>query len=166
MQRELFTIGKIVAPHGVRGDVRVVPLSDFPERFQALKKVYFDDGLMLDVEGVKFHKQFVLLKFRGYDSMNDAEKLRNRLIKVPREDLVKLPEGHYFHFDIIGLEVYTTAGEFLGKVTDILVTGSNDVYVAEKDGAKPVLIPALKKVVKTIDLAAGRMTVELLEEWE
>jgi 16S rRNA processing protein RimM len=166
MSDKLITIGKIVAPHGVRGDVRVIPLTDFPERFKILKTAYFDDGTKLDLEHAKYHKQFVLLKFRGLDSMNAVEKLRNLLIKVPRSDLVKLPEGHYYQFDIIGLKVYTMNGEYLGIITDILQTGSNDVYVTEAENKKTVLVPALKDVVKVIDLEAGQMRVQLQEEWE
>jgi len=85
---------------------------------------------------------------------------------VGRADLVKLPEGHYFTFDIIGLKVYDEAGAYLGTVTDVLVTGANDVYIAEQEGKPPILIPALKDVVRAIDIPGGRMTVRLQEEWE
>lgn len=166
MSEKMISIGKIVAPHGVRGDVRVIPLTDFPERFQILKKVYTDNGILLDVEYAKQHKQFILLKLRGYNSINDVEKLRNRILQVERKDAFPLPKGHYYQFDIIGLAVQTVDGEHLGIVTDILETGSNDVYVTEKEGVKPLLIPALKDVVKTIDLKAGIMVVKLQEEWE
>lgn len=166
MSEKMISIGKIVAPHGVRGDVRVIPLTDFPERFQILKKVYTDNGILLDVEHAKQHKQFILLKLRGYNSINDVEKLRNRILQVERKDAFPLPEGHYYQFDIIGLAVQTVDGEHLGIVTDILETGSNDVYVTEKEDGKPLLIPAIKDVVKTIDLKAGIMVVKLQEEWE
>lgn len=166
MPERMVSIGKIVAPHGVRGDVRVIPLTDYPERFQLLKKVHTDNGIILDVEQVKYHKQFVLLKFRGLNSINEVEKLRNRILQVKREDAFPLPEGHYYQFDIIGLAVYTVDGEHLGIITDILSTGSNDVYITEKDGSKPLLIPALKEVVKSIDISSGKMVVKLQEEWD
>jgi len=166
MVDDKVTIGKIVAPHGVRGDVRVIPLTDFPERFHQLKMVYTDDGTMLTVESARFHKQFVLVKFRGIDTMNDTDVLRGKLIKVRREDVVVLPEGHYYFFDIIGLSVYTEDGNPLGEITDILQTGSNDVYVTEKPGEKPLLIPALKEVVRQIDIPGKRMIVKLQEEWD
>jgi 16S rRNA processing protein RimM len=159
-------IGKIGAPHGVRGDVRVIPLTDFPDRFHQLKTVYTDDGAKLTVESARFHKQFVLVKFRGIDTMNDTEPLRGKLIKVRREDAVVLPEGHYYFFDIIGLSVYTETGEHLGDITDILQTGSNDVYVAERKNEKPLLIPALKEVVLQIDIPGKKMIVRLQEEWD
>jgi 16S rRNA processing protein RimM len=162
----LIAIGKAVAPHGVRGDVRVVPLTDYPERFRDTRTVRLDDGRVLTVEGAKFHKQFVLLKFRGLDDRNAVEFLRGKLLLVGRDELVKLPEGHYFHFEIIGLKVYDEDGAFLGTVADILVTGANDVYITEQEGRKPLLIPAIKEVVREIDVPGGKMTVRLQEEWE
>jgi len=166
MSSELIVIGKIVAPHGVRGDVRVIPLTDFPDRFTVLKKILIDDVKSLTVDGVKFHKQFVLLKFQGLNDRNAVEHLRGKLIKVKREDAVRLPEGHYFIGDIIGLQVFTEAGEYVGNISDVLQTGSNDVYVAEQEGKRPVLIPALKNVVKQIDIPNKQMIVSLLDKWE
>lgn len=163
---DLIAIGKAVAPHGVRGDVRVVPLTDYPERFETTKSVRLEDGRVLAVESAKFHKQFVLLKFRGLDDRNAIEFLRGKLLLVSRDELVKLPAGHYFHFQIIGLKVYDEAGAYLGSVTDILATGANDVYITEQEGQKPLLIPAIKEVVLAIDVPGGRMTVRLQEEWE
>lgn len=163
---KLIAIGKAVAPHGVRGDVRVIPLTDFPDRFLTMKNVKLEDGRVLGVESAKFHKQFVLLKFRGLDDRNAVENLRGKLLMVDREDLVKLPEGHYYIFDIVGLKVYDEAGACLGTVADVLATGANDVYIAEQEGKPPLLIPALKDVVLAIDVPGGRMTVRLQEEWE
>ncbi|MBP2651295.1 MAG: Ribosome maturation factor rimM [Firmicutes bacterium] len=166
MNTNLITIGKIVAPHGVRGDVRVIALTDFPERFQTMKQVLLDNGQKLDISGVKYHKQDVLMKFRGLDDRNAVEALKGKLLQVTKEELVDLPEGHYYTFDIIGLAVYDEDGQPLGTITDVITTGSNDVYVAEVAGKTPVLIPALKDVVKNIDLPNKRMTVKLQEEWE
>lgn len=166
MADDKVIIGKIGAPHGVRGDVRVIPLTDFPDRFHQLKMVYTDDGAKLTVESARFHKQFVLVKFRGIDTMNEAELLRGKLIKVRREDAVVLPEGHYYFFDIIGLSVFTETGEHLGDIADILQTGSNDVYIAERKNEKPLLIPALKEVVLQIDIPGKKMIVRLQEEWD
>lgn len=166
MDVKLVAIGKIVAPHGVRGDVRVVPLTDFPERFCELDSILLEDGRNIEVENAHFHKQFILLKLRGINTRNDIDFLRGKLIYVKKEDLVPLPTGHYYQFEIIGLDVYTVQEQYIGKVTDILSTGSNDVYIAEKEGQKPVLIPALKDVVRKIDLDGGKMIVELQEEWD
>jgi 16S rRNA processing protein RimM len=162
----LIIIGKIVAPHGVRGDVRVIPLTDFPERFYKLKSVLLDDGKKLNVSDARAYNQQILLKFQGLDDRTAVDPLKGKLIQVTKKDLVKLPEGHYFIFDIVGLKVYDEAGVFLGAVTDVLSTGSNDVYITEQEGHKPLLIPAIKDVVKTIDVPGGRMIVKIQEEWE
>lgn len=166
MKDSLITIGKIVTPHGVRGDVRVVSLTDFPERFKKLKSVFLDDNTTLNIQSVKYHKQFVLLKFCGLDNINDIEYLRGKSLKIQRKDVPPLPEGHYYQFDIIGLHVYNEEEEFLGTITDIIETGSNDVYVVELEEKKQILIPALKEVVKNIDISSGKMIVKLQEEWE
>ncbi|MPL60386.1 Ribosome maturation factor RimM [bioreactor metagenome] len=166
MNSELIVIGQIVAPHGVRGDVRIFPHTDFPERFTQTKQLILEDGSCLRIESVKFHKKFVLLKLHGINTMNDAENLRGKFVHVKRADAVRLPEGHYYHFDIIGLKVYSETGEYLGKITDILSTGSNDVYVIEQDAKKPLLIPALKEVVLDINVDAGHIKVKLQEELE
>ncbi|AIF51626.1 ribosome maturation factor RimM [Pelosinus sp. UFO1] len=165
MMDNMIVIGKIGAPQGVRGEVRVTPLTDFPERFRELKTALLDDGTSLPIESVRYHQQFVLLKFRGMDNRNDIEHLRGKLIKVERKDLVELPAGHYYIFDIVGLEVYTEEEEYLGKVTDVLETGSNDVYIVEQKDKQPLLIPALKSVVLQIDIPSGKMIVKL-QEWE
>jgi 16S rRNA processing protein RimM len=162
----LITIGKITAPHGVKGDVRVMPLTDFPERFRELKKVLLEDGTSLPIAEVKYHNQLILLKFMGLNNKNDVEPLRGKLLMVERKDAVPLPEGHYYIFDIIGLDTVTETGQYLGKVTEVLHTGSNDVYVVENAGEKPQLIPALKTVVLNIDVKSKKMLVKLQEEWE
>jgi 16S rRNA processing protein RimM len=149
----------------VRGDVRVIPLTDFPQRFNGLKKVILEDGKALTVEQARPNKQQFLLKFRGYDDRDKVDALRGKLLKVTREDLVELPEGHYYTFDIIGLNVFDESGEFIGVVKDILATGANDVYIAEKESGQPILIPAIKDVVKVIDLPGKRIIVKL-QEWE
>lgn len=166
MNDDMIVIGKIIAPQGVRGEVRVMPLTDFPERFRKLKTARLDDGTSLPVESVRYHQQFVLLKFREMNDRNAIEHLRGKLIQVERKDAVPLPAGHYYIFDIIGLEVFTEEEEYLGNVTDVLETGSNDVYVVEQQDKKPLLIPALKTVVLKIDIAGGKMIVNLQEEWE
>jgi len=162
----LIIIGKIVAPHGVRGDVRVIPLTDYPERFYGLKKVLLDDGKTLNVQEARAYNQQILMKFAGLDDRTAVDALKGKLLKVAKKDVVKLPEGHYFIFDIIGLSVFDEAGACLGAITDVLNTGSNDVYITEQEGKKPLLIPAIKDVVKTIDVPGGRIIVKLQEEWD
>lgn len=165
MKYKYLRIGIIVNTQGIKGEVRVMPLTEKIERFTGLKCVYLDDAKLIrkDIEYVRYHKNFVLIKFKGIDNMNDAEKLKNTYILVDRENAIKLPEGSYFICDLIDIDVFDVNGENLGKVADILSTGSNDVYVVKKDG-KETLIPALKSVVKSIDLENNRITVELPEE--
>lgn len=155
-------IGKISAPHGVRGEVRIVPLTDFPERFENLKTVFLEDDSKMELESVKFSNKFIIVKFKNINSRNDIEIFNGKLLMLNRSDIPSLPEGEYYNFDIIGLEVIDDKGSKLGKITEVLKTGSNDVYVVE--GKKQILVPALKKVVKEINLVDGFMKVELLEE--
>ena len=166
MSDNLIIIGKITGPQGVRGEVRVMPLTDFPERFKDLKIALLDDGKRLPVESVRYHQQVILLKFAGLDDRNSIEHLRGKLIQIERKDLVPLPEGHYHVFDIIGLSVYNEEEECLGKISDVLQTGSNDVYIVEQQNKQPLLIPGLKSVVLHVDSPGGKMTVKLQEEWE
>lgn len=155
-------IGKIAAPHGVRGEVRIVPLTDFPERFENLKSVFLEDDSKLEVEFVKHNNKFIIIKFKNINSRNDIEVYNGKLLMLNRSEIPSLPEGEYYNFDIIGLEVIDDKGVKLGKISEILKTGSNDVYVV--DAEKQILIPALKKVVKEININDGFMKVELLEE--
>ena len=164
-----ITIGRVGAPQGIHGELRVIPLTDFPERFEGLKEkglkekeIMVGDEL-LHVESVRYHKQFVLMKFREYAVREDARALTGRLLTVAREDAAPLGPGEFYTFDIIGLHVFDMEGAELGVVENVLRTGSNDVYQARGKDGKELLIPALKAVVKEIDVKGGRMTVELPE---
>lgn len=159
MQAERIAIGRIVAPQGIKGEVRVLPLTDFPERFLALKRAFLAApwDREVEVEGVRFHKGMVLLKIRGVDTRNEAEELRNADLRVEAEDLVPLGEGQYYVFQIIGLEVFTEDGQALGRIADVLRTGSNDVYVVR--GQREYLIPAVKEFVAGIDLRAKTIVI-------
>ncbi len=159
-----IVIGKIGAPHGIRGEMRVIPLTDFPERFQELEQVYVGEDLM-QVEDCWYHKQFVIMKLKECPHREAAAELTGQLLYVDKSQAMPLEEGEYYTFDIIGLEVFDLEGNSLGHVTEVLKTGANDVYVASKKGqAKQILIPALKAVVKEINLPEGKMVVDLPEE--
>ena len=162
-----ITIGRVGAPQGIHGELRVIPLTDFPKRFEGLKEkeIMVGDEL-LHVESVRYHKQFVLMKFREYAVREDARALTGRLLTVAREDAAPLGPGEFYTFDIIGLHVFDMEGAELGVVENVLRTGSNDVYQARGKDGKELLIPALKAVVKEIDVKGGRMTVELPEVLE
>ena len=165
MNNNKVIIGKILAPHGVRGEVRIKPLTEIPERFLELKESEIEGYAKLKIEQARFHKHFVLIKLVGIDDMNQADRLRNFNIVLSKEDLGELPDDRYYAFQIIGLAVYDLQDNLLGKITEILQTGSNDVYVVKDANGKELLVPALKKVVKEINLAEGKILVSPLD-WE
>ncbi len=164
----LITIGEIISPRGNRGELKVLPTTDFPERFRDLQGVYLahpGEGRAprrVAVEGAWLHRGFVVLKVKGCDDPGTAESLRGYLVQVEEEELVKLPPGHFYVFQVIGLQVYSEEGELLGKVRDILRTGSNDVYVVERPGGDELLVPGTREVVKRLDPDGGRMVIHML----
>lgn len=157
-----ITIGRVGAPHGIKGEVRIIPLTDFIERFEGMTEVMVGDEL-LSIDSVRFHNARILMRFNDYASRERAGLLTGKLLTVKKEDAAPLKAGEFYTFDIIGLEVFSVDGKRLGRVENVLRTGSNDVYEARGE-EKSVLIPALKSVVKEIDLEGGRMVVDLPEE--
>ena len=159
---ERIVIGRVGAAHGIRGELRIIPLTDFPERFAALREVMVGDEL-LHIESVKPQGKNFLMRFREYTVREDAQKLAGRLLTVARAEAAPLDEGEYYVFDIVGLTVYDEENNELGTVENVLRTGSNDVYAVRSEDGREILIPALRKVVRTIDVPNGRMTVRLSE---
>lgn len=162
---DLLQVGVITSTHGVRGEVKVFPTTDDVARFKKLKQVILDTGKEkkeLEIAGVKFFKNMVILKFKGIDDINDVEKYRKKSLYVTRENAVKLKKNEYFIADLIGLSVTSDNGEDLGKITDVLQTGANDVYVIRKNGVPDILLPAIKDCVKNVDIEGGSMEVHLL----
>lgn len=162
---DLLQVGVITSTHGVRGEVKVFPTTDDVARFKKLKNVILDTGkenLELEVAGVKFFKNMVILKFKEFDNINDVEKYRQKGLYVTRENAVKLKKDEYFIADLIGLSVQTDEGELLGDVTDVLQTGANDVYVVRTAEGEEILLPAIKECVRKIDVEGGSMQVHLL----
>lgn len=158
-----LVIGQIVAPWGVRGEVKVTIETGFPERFKQLQRVYLGEQVTPFVlERSRLHKGHALLKLEGCDDRAVAEKLRGQWVQIPIEEAMPLGEDEYYVYQIVGLEVWTTAGEHLGRVSEILFTGANDVYVVWGEKGE-ILIPAVEDVVLEVDLAGGRLIVELLE---
>ena len=158
-------VGVITTTHGIRGEVKVFPTTDDPQRFLDLKRIFLDTGkdtLPLEIEGVKFFKKLVILKFKGIDNINDIEKYRGKDLLILREDAVKLEEGEYFIFDLIDSEVFLEDGSKLGVLTEIMATGANDVYVVQTPEGKEVLIPSIKDCILDIDAENKRITVHLL----
>ena len=159
-----IVIGKIVAPHGVRGDIRILPLTEKPEQFLDLDYLLLHDGRKLTVKHARFHKRMVLVTTEEIKSMNEAELLRDQEVLIKAEDLPELEEGQFYVADLIGLPVFDTEGKQIGTFKDSLSTGSNDVYVIAVPGEKDILLPALKIYVKEINLAEKRIVVTL-PEW-
>jgi 16S rRNA processing protein RimM len=158
-------VGEITGAHGIKGFIKVEPLTDNPlGRFAVGNKLWLEKpNKEFEVESMQIHKGLMLLKFKGIDDRDSAHALLHTYIKIDKSALAKLPEGHYYHFDLIGLNVYE-GEEYLGQVVDIFTTGANDIYVVKKDeNTKEILLPALKSIVQKIDVAAGRVDVVLPE---
>ena len=163
---QLLQVGVISSTHGVCGEVKVFPTTDDVKRFKKLKKVILDTGkeqLPLEIEGVKFFKQFVILKFRGIDNINDIEKYKGKSLLVDRKDAVKLKKDEYFIADMIGMDVFTEDGELFGALKDVMETGANDVYIIEMSDGKEVLVPAIKQCILDVDIENRKMVIHLLE---
>lgn len=161
---DFLEIGKIANSHGVKGEVKIIPLTDNPERYNDLEWVYIDKepGLQkYDIEGVKYFKGFVILKLKGINSIDDAEKLKGLFLKINRENAVRLPEHCYFICDLIGCEVFEENGSRLGELKNVIGTGSNDVYIVKDEKGKEILIPALKSVVELICIEDKKIVVSL-----
>ncbi|MEG6615313.1 ribosome maturation factor RimM [Peptococcaceae bacterium 1198_IL3148] len=166
MGEQYITIGEIVNTQGIKGEVRVLPQTDFPERFKELNEVLIyhqNQRFTYQITSARQHKQFIIIKFAEVTDMNGAEKLKGALMQITPDQLVSLPKDNYYIFEIVGLDVYTTAGEKLGSLKQVLKTGANDVYVVKPPTGADILVPALKQVVKEINIEANRMVVELPE---
>ena len=162
---DLLQVGVITSTHGIRGEVKVFPTTDDPNRFRKLKQVILDTGkeqLEMEIASVKFFKNQVIVKFKGIDDINDVEKYRKAGIYVTRENAVPLDENEYFIADLIGLRVISDEEEELGVIDDVLQTGANDVYIVKKEQTPDLLIPAIKDCIKNVNIEEETMIVHLL----
>lgn len=162
---QLLRVGVISSTHGVRGEVKVYPTTDDPNRFKKLKNVVLDTGreyIELEISGVKFFKEQVILKFKGIDNINDIEKYKGKDLLVHREDAVELGENENYVADLIDLKVVTDEGKTLGILVDVMETGANDVYVVETEDGEELLIPAIRDCILDVDLDGEVMTVHVL----
>ena len=158
-------VGVISSTHGVRGEVKIFPTTDDVKRFKRLKEVVLDTGkeeLLLEIEGVKFFKQFVILKFKGFDNINDIEKYKGKDLLVTREHAVKLKKDEYFICDLIGCEAVTEDGTVIGELTEVLQTAANDVFVVQSTEKKEILIPYIDDCVKEVSMEEKKVIVHLL----
>ncbi len=162
---EFLQVGVISSTHGIRGEVKVFPTTDDPARFKKLKNVLLDTGrerLELEVQSVKFFKQFVIVKFRGIDNINDIEKYKGKSLLVPREDAVELGEDEYYIADLMGMEVFTEEGRF-GVLKDVMETGANEVYIIDSDEHGEVLVPAIHDCILDVNIEEKVMKIRLLD---
>jgi len=160
---QFLNVGQIVNTHGVKGEVKVFPLTDDPMRFKKLKKVIIDNK-EVQILSYKFQKDRVILKLEGIDTMDDAIRLKGKYLKISREDAVKLPKDTYFIADLIGCSVFDTDETPLGEVYDVIKTGSNDVYWVK--GIKELLIPVLKEIVLDINVEDKKIVIKPVKEWQ
>ena len=161
-----FQVGVITSTHGVRGEVKVFPTTDDASRFKKLKQVILDTGkedLELEITSVKFFKNMVILKFKGIDDMDTANKYRQKSLYVTRENAVKLAKNEYFIADLIGLAIYDEDSQQIGTLTDVLQTGANDVYIIEMTDGRELLLPAIKECVLSVDMEERKMVVHILD---
>jgi len=166
-EEPLITVGHIVGPHGVRGELRVVPTTDFPERFAPGSEVTVVQPTprTLTVESSRPHKSALLVKFSEVHGRSEAESLRNALLQVPVSEVIPLAEGEFYRFELLGLQVLSAEGTSLGTVVDIIETGANDVLVVEPaadDARRPLLIPATREIVVAIEPDKGQILVRPL----
>lgn len=164
--QEFLEIGQIVNIFGIKGVVKVKPFTDDIKRFDDLKKVYVENNnnkKEYEIEEVKYHKDMVLIKFKGIDKIEQAELLRNCYLKVNRNDEPELEEGTYYIVDLIGLDVYSDEGNLIGKVDDIFNNGSCDIYAVKDELGKQLLLPAISDVIKEINLEENKIIVHILK---
>jgi len=162
----MLRVGVITSPHGIKGEVKVFPTTDDAKRFKDLKKVILDTGkeyIPMEIEHVKFFKNMVILKFKGYDNINEIEKYKSRDLLITRDQAVDLAPDEYFITDLIGLAVVSDQGVELGTLKDVLETGANDVYVVAMKDGKELMLPAIGDCILNVDLEQGRMEVHVLE---
>ena len=161
---QLLRVGAIASTHGIRGEVKVFPMTDDVRRFQDCKELLLDTGKekkKVEIESVKFFKQFVILRFRGYDSINDIEAYKGKELYVTRENAVSLEQGEYFIADLIGLSVFDEEENRIGTLKDVIETGANDVYSVETDEGE-ILLPAIRDCILDVDVEGGKMHVHIL----
>lgn len=166
---EWFNVGKIVNTHGIRGEVRVISTTDFPEeRYIPGNTLYLflptsQQPIPLTVSTHRQHKNFDLLTFEGYHSINEVEKWKNAVLKVKADQLSELPEDEFYFHEIIGCTVKDTEENEIGKVTEILTPGANDVWVVKQTNGKEVLIPYIPQVVKQVSVENKEIIIDPME---
>ena len=166
MSDEFITIGKVVSTQSNKGEVKVLPLTDSTDRFKNLDTVFLRNSnslTTLNIEKIRIKENVVILKLKDIENIQEAKMMVGSFLEVKRKNAVKLPKDTYFVFEIIGLEVYDENNIFLGKVENVISTGSNDVYIVRDKNKKELFIPAIREVVKNIDLEKKRITIKMVD---
>ncbi|MDD3218590.1 MAG: ribosome maturation factor RimM [Lachnospiraceae bacterium] len=166
MSDDKFRIGVISSTHGLKGEVKVFPTTEDVKRFSEIEEVYLDTGkeeLLLKIQSVRYFKQFAIVKFEGIDNINDVEKYKGMNLLVTRDHAVPLDEDEYYVADLMDLKVILEDGTEFGKLTDVMETGANDVYVVTRTEGSEVLLPAIKQCIKNIDMDKRTMTIHLMD---
>ena len=166
MSQEFIVIGKVVSTQSNKGEVNILPLTDSIDRFKNLATVFLRNNhsqKILNIEKIRIKKDMVILKLKDIENIEEAKMIVGSFLEVERKNAVKLPKDTYFIFEIIGLEVYTENNVFLGKVENVISTGSNDVYIVKGENKKELLIPAIREVVKNVNLEKRRITVKMVD---
>ena len=162
---DLLQVGVITTTHGIRGEVKVFPTTDDPRRFEALPSLLLDTGkelCELEIQRVKYFKQFVILKFKDVDDINEIEPYKGKSLYVTRDMAVPLKENEYYIGDLIGMEVFLEDGSLFGRIKDVMETGANDVYIVQTQ-EKEVLIPAIKDCILQVDVQSNKMVIHLMK---
>lgn len=162
---KMLRVGVVTATHGLKGEVKVFPTTEDPSRYDVLKEVFVRGRAgeeRLEVEAVRYFKQFVIVKFKGIDRIEDVQRFLKKDLMIPRDQAIPLAEGEYFISDLVGLDVVDDQGNRVGELTDVLATGANDVYVVQ-DGDEEILIPVIPDCILKVDLERGMVLVHMLE---
>ncbi|QTL98458.1 16S rRNA processing protein RimM [Iocasia frigidifontis] len=160
--KELVKIGRITKNQGNKGEIRVIPLTDHPERFELLESVYLAKGndiFQKNLEGLRYHKNFLVLKLEGIDNIGQALELRDYFIKIPSEEILPLEENEYYIDDLLGYQVITDSGEKLGEIFDVITTEGTDIFLV-RDNNNEYMIPAAREIVIDIDMDKGVMVIK------
>ncbi|NLJ58580.1 MAG: ribosome maturation factor RimM [Tissierellia bacterium] len=161
--KDYIKVGKIVNTHGVKGGLKCMPMTDYMERFEELKYVFTEkDHKKREINKVWYHKGMVYLQLENINDMNTAQLFKDTYISILEDQLRELPEDSYYLFDLEGMEVYSNQGDYIGKITEIYQTGANDVYQLKNKG-KSYLIPAVKEVVKEVNVRDKKMIINVIE---
>ena len=166
MNEDMLRVGVITSTHGIKGEVKVFPTTDDPARFKKLKECVIAGkrgNINVTVQSVKFFKQFVILKFKEFDNINDIERYKRCPLLVERKDAVELEEDEYFIADMIGIEVVTEDDKPFGTLKDVMETGANDVYVIDTDEHGEVLVPAIRECILDVDIENQKMKIHLMD---